>query len=321
MRSNEEFQNSVAIHRGRRIGNQGPFRLPPANCRGWFLAASCLLAFAGSLGFGHEPEMPPSPASSPIFVMLRDGRRFVASGDHRTDDETLWLRLEKGRAAVSTGFTWDLVRSVYVNGDDYSGAEFRSIARYFASNTPAVFAYGESLPPATLSPPQANVPARLRELHSKRVESVAIDAVVANWDRDAESDGIELRIFPQSADGGVTPMDGAFQSNLIVRSYSPDDDQTIMSASPWVWSQKMRAVDFSGRSGAVYRLPFRSTSPDHDLTLQPIGLLRVHLHLAGQGDFFAETPVRLRVYNPVRDQLLKQDQHHDSFGRYRARHW
>jgi hypothetical protein len=156
--------------------------------------------------------------------------------------------------------------------------------------------------------------------NANKVQSLTVEANLANWDRDADADGIELRIVPRMADGHSAAIDGALRVDLIARNYSPAHREPAV-ATLGQWSQPVRAAGFREASGAVFRLPFQSLPPDFDPTLQSIGLLRVHVNVSGQGDFFADTTVRIRSYNPIRDQLLEHGTHHDSFGRYRARHW
>jgi hypothetical protein len=164
------------------------------------------------------------------------------------------------------------------------------------------------------------VPTSLNELRQNKVESISVQAALANWDRDADTDGIEIRLAPRTADGRVIEINGVMKIDLLGRRYSPSQREPSI-ATLGQWSQAVRAANSSHVSAAIYRLPFSTVVPDFDTNLQSLGLLRVQLNIHGQGDFFAETTVRIRSYNPIRDQLFEHELRYDSFGRYRGRHW
>jgi len=301
-------------------------RLDPPAITNWSDMHPFLRTLAASaLAIIFSPELaaeqqPPSPSLASVRVLLRDERDFSAYVDQRTDDETLWLRFSRGTATLSTGFTWDLVQSVRVGSDRYTAAEFREVAAYFAAPRPTPLRRhdgGSGLPEAI--PTHDSVIDR-RDHDRFEVESISISASVANWDRDAEADGIELRLLPRAANGRVLVVPGAIKVELFSRNYYPARDRPPL-ATLGRWSQAVQTSDFADWSGAICRLPFLSPSPEQDPTVQSLGLLRVQFNVAGQGDFFAEATVRIRSYNPIRDQLREHDLHHDSFGRYRARHW
>ncbi len=284
------------------------------------LRSVVLAAGFATSGWSAEPDQPPSPASTAVTVLLSDERRFTAHVDQRTDDEMLWLRFVRGTAALSSGFTWDLVQSVRVGQDHYTAAEFRDIAPHFASGLPASFTK-QGLGLATVPPtPRLGSSDHRVGVGANKVQWLSVDAALANWDRDADLDGIELRIAPRTADERVLAVDGALTVDLIGRHYFPADDEPGFSKLGQ-WSQRVRTANFVGPSGAVYRLPFTSIQPDFDPTLQSIGLLHVQLNVFGHGDFAAKSTVRIRSHDPIRDGLLEHGIHHDSFGRYRARHW
>jgi hypothetical protein len=282
---------------------------------------SCVVLAFGSCLVIQLPanEQPPSPSLMAVRVVLRDDRAFSAYVDHRTDDEVLWLRLSRGSATLSTGFTWDVVRSVHVEADQYTATEFRDVAPYFASDQPLNSRRSSRI----LGPEETGTPS-LQSTQTDRfrtkVQSLFITASVANWDRDAESDGIELRLITRNVDGEVIPIQGSMNAELFGRSYSP-----VRGSPPLLtlgrWSQPVPMTAFTTQKEAVCRLPFLSQNLDHIQELQTIGLLRVQLNVANQGDFFAESWVRIRTYNPIRDELLHHNEHRDAFGRYRARHW
>lgn len=247
-----------------------------------------------------------------VTVDLRDHRTLVGFVDARTDDATLWLRLERDRIVMSTGFTWDVVASVRAGDRSYTAAEFREVVEQFTSAGARRVPY--RAPPAA---PAIGLP-----VDTRRVQFLDVEAHVANWDRDADIDGIELRILPRSADGIVVPVQGAIAVELHGRLLAV----TRATPSPPFpqlerWSQAVRPADFAGSEGAVYRLPFRSLRGDATLDLQSFGGLQVRMHAAGHGEFQADIPVRLRTFHPLRDHRHDYHRRHDAFDRYQARHW
>lgn len=158
-----------------------------------------------------------------------------------------------------------------------------------------------------------------RDVWEVRVQSLAVEAAVANWDQDAEWDGIELRVLPRAADGIILPVTGTVAVDLIGRLHFPERT-TRGFPKLGTWSQAVRAHDFGSR-GSIYHLPFPGTDLGTNLQLQSWGRLEVTLQVPRQGVFQATTPVRLRTFDPVRDAWYEHQRHYDSFGRYRARHW
>lgn len=284
--------------------------------RAWLLAWIVLTAPT----FGAESPDRTAPVDSLVHVTLRDGRHWLAAVDHRTNDELFWLRFTRGNASLSTAVTWDLVESVQAGNSRHSAAEFRAVAKQFVSRLPAAF--GSS---AGVSPGDTNASPAWQLGPSPRgpgnvPQSLAIEAQVANWDRDAEMDGIEIRLLPRSAWGTTLPFDGNMTVELLGRNQLATTER---GSFPDLgrWSQVVRAADFTAGWGAVYRIPFRQLPPEQDLTLQSWGWVKVSVQGRGIPMLEAQAPVHLRTFNPVRDQWLDQQRNHDSFGRYRARHW
>lgn len=270
------------------------------------------------LTFAQQLTSPPSSSHTPVTVFIRDGRTLTGYVDRRTDDGVLWLRFIRDAVALTTGFTWDLIERVDVGDEQHSPQSFRQIAARFASEAPAV------LPPSTSGKPVRMSTTRRRSLPpvnppSNRIRSLEVEAQVDNWNRDAESDGIALRVAPRTYDGRVLPVEGIISVQLVGRNFVNGDDA---EAFPLLgqWSQRVRAVDFDGSWGAVYRLSAPLNHDDNQAILA-VGMVEARLNVFGQGDFEAVAPVHLRTYNPIRDQLDQHRMRYDAYGRYRARHW
>jgi hypothetical protein len=134
-----------------------------------------------------------------------------------------------------------------------------------------------------------------------RVVSLDVEACVANWDQDATTDGVELRIVPRTTFGDVVPSAGQITATLTASNrlalQAPE-------AFPQLgrWSLHADTNDF-GPAGAVYRLPFRGSHPDEDDLLEPYSAVEVSFYVAGEGRFTSDATVALRTFNPIRRDM------------------
>jgi hypothetical protein len=244
-----------------------------------------------------------------ISVEVASGRTFGGQLDARTDPAQLWLRSGRGSAVLLRPIQWDRVVQVHVAGQDLSGEEFRRIVEAVKPDTAAakqtsapqkkIVIKGSTRSGGFLSvtgTPPRKPPARAR------VRSLAIEAVVANWDADVEVDGLLVYVYPLDESGGVVPARGTLQFDLTGQR-----DRVFRRWQPFTtlgeWSRQVRVEDF-GAEGAVYRLPFQGVHPEFDLTVAPRGALHARLSVPGQGTFeTTESMLRIRPYSAVRDEL------------------
>ena len=257
------------------------------------------------------------PLGAPVTVGLTSGRSFTANVDRRTDDTRLWLRWTRESARLLRPIAWDCIRWVQVGQETLTGEEFRG--RVEASRPEviprppegrpnrivlkgAAYPVGAKPGAPTREAPAAG-PAR-RTLEARRVQSLAIDVAVANWDADVEVDGLIVDVRPLDADGQVVPVDGTLEVDLIVQRWG-----VVKRPQPFIqrgrWTERVRAGD-SGPAGARYRLPFGAGGfhPEFDRETAPYGAVHVQLSVPGQGVFAAtESTVRIRPYSAVRDAL------------------
>ncbi len=244
-----------------------------------------------------------------ISVEVASGRTFGGQLDARTDAVQLWLRSGRGSAVLLRPIQWDRVVQVHVAGQDLSGEEFQRIVNKVKPEAPApkqttarqneIVIKGSTRSGGFLSvtgTPPRKPPAR------PRVRSLAVEAVVANWDADVEVDGLLVYVYPLDGTGAVVPARGTLQFDLTGQRDSVFRRWQLFSTLGR-WSRRVRVEDF-GVDGAVYRLPFQGVHPEFDLTVAPRGALHARLSLPGQGTFeTTESMVRIRPYSAVRDQL------------------
>ena len=144
--------------------------------------------------------------------------------------------------------------------------------------------------------------------HRRAVRSLNIRATVANWDRDAEVDGLLLHVQPLDGFGTLVPVDGVIDVQLATETKFASggrsnvrDDNTF--SVPERWSVPIRAIDFDA-TGTTVKLPFRRFHPERQFDIASSALAMAKLKLPTAGVFEASDPfVQLRPYSPFRDEL------------------
>jgi len=280
-------------------------------CGLWLLAAASAPALA------REPQ-DAGRLRAPVTVELASGRSFTAHVDRRTDRSRLWLRWSRDSAWLLRPIAWDRIRQVQVGPKTLTVEQFRALVEASRPDViplPAegrsnrIVSRGETYPAGAeaedLTTPEtpATGPAR-QPRQAQRVQTLAIDVGVANWDDDVEVDGLVVEARPLDADGRVAAVDGTLEVDLIVQRWG-----VARRTQPFLqrgrWTQRVRARDF-GPVGARYRLPFAAGGfhPEFDRESSPYAAVQAQLSVPGQGVFAAtEGTVRIRPYSAVRDAL------------------
>ena len=242
-----------------------------------------------------------------VVVWLEDGRMLAGEVDPRTNDDRLWLRSSSRTFVVSTSAGWEQIKAVNAGGVRLPVDEFSKRMDEFLpkggepTELPAVASAGipNVTTPVIRSIPQKNA--------ATRVTSLDVEARVANWDQDAETDGVEIRVFPRNTFGELVPVSGQITATLVGRDQLPTREHSVFPQLGR-WSLQADTSDF-GSYGGVYRLPFRNRHPDQDRSLVQYGLVEVSLYVAGQGRFTSDATIYLYPFNPVRRDM--QQHAHD----------
>jgi hypothetical protein len=238
-----------------------------------------------------------STESELVMVQAEDGRVLIGEVDQRTDDRMLWLRTTSPNLVLSTALPWNEIAWVQHANRRFKPSRFRGMAAEFASPVPADF-FQE---PQVYTRPE---PTHEDGSYNGRVyvvppsavktpaQTVVAQAHVANWDGDAETDGLVIKIAPRASSGDMAPLDGVLVVELLGRKY-----RSAPRRSPIVeleeWSLRVRNQDF-GALGATYRLPFQTFFPDRDHSIAREGRLRVRLTGGRTGPLEASVLVPLR---------------------------
>ena len=244
-----------------------------------------------------------------VTVRTADGRELTGEVDDRTTVEHLWLRREAERIVLATPIQWSSIEAATMDG---RAVEVSTLARSWPQLT-------SSGPVGLLSehfqwvvPPESSgvLPAEQRSIPHHppppaRVVTLEIDAFLVNLDRDVEPDGFSLAIAPIDAHGLSVPVRG----NILVRLVGERELKRtggVRFEQLQRWSEPVRLADFHD-GVANYPLRFRTVRPEFDWELIPYALLNVRLGVYGQGNFEATVPVKIREFNPFRDQLQKYE--------------
>lgn len=238
-----------------------------------------------------------------VLVELASGRRFLGTVDARTSDRELWLRFGDSTAHVLRPIDWASIRRAMLDGAEVPLGRLRAQAA--ALPKPALPSLGEQLaavrriaPPApgqtSPQPPRAETRVPVRALH--------LEAVAANWDGDAEVDGLIVAAYPLGEAGQIVPVAGSLELELYgARRLTATRGEPVPLVSRWTASFAAAEV---GERGARLRLPFQSFHPDYDASLASFAELHGRLVVPGEGVFEASAGVvRIRPFSPLRDRL------------------
>jgi hypothetical protein len=242
-------------------------------------------------------------ASELVVVWLEDGRMLAGQVDPRTNDERLWLRTSSPTFVVATSAAWTHIKAVNANGTRMSCDEFAKRVDEFRPQQADANLLHKPAGAADTHVTTAVARPAQQPNGATRVVSLDVEARVANWDQDPETDGVEIRVFPRNTLGDVVPVSGQITATLIARNQLPAPDP---KAFPQLgrWSLQADSNDFA-TSGAVYRLPFRGTHPDDDFSLEPYGLIEVSFYVFGQGRMTSDATVYLHKFNPIRRDMQR----------------
>ncbi len=259
------------------------------------LMRACILVAVCSLVFGLR-----LPAEERLLtVKLVSGREFTAHVDERTE-ELLWLRFSHGGGSVSRPIVWERVVSARLEGKNVELAELRAVCAWVKSAAPA---------PEELPPPIAA--AKVQSPSSPGVTFIRIDAWLANWDADVETDGICVQLSPLDENGQTVAVNGTAEIELIAarqrKYHEAPQSGGWMTELVQRWSQRVEPEKI-GPSGILLRLPIDAVHPEFSRGVDNFGLVHVRLIVPGNGVFEqSQDGVRLRNWSPVREGMVPQN--------------
>lgn len=271
-----------------------------------WIVASLMLATIFSVALAHA--QPPEPQA--VRVEVRGGRAWEGVIDTRSSDEHLVLRFEKGSAQLRRSIAWNEIQDVQLAGRRLTATELKRQADSLATPSRTFAQRGArslSAPSPSDLPPTETLQNEMLSSSSSRVSSLAIDALLANWDADVEADGLMIQLQPLDDWQQLTAASGTLEVELYAiqaRTFHHAPFSGGRSVEPIArWTQAVTASDFTSR-GALIRFPFQAAHPEFDDTLGHYGLVHVKYSVPGSGVFERSIDgIRIRPWAPLRDYL------------------
>ena len=137
--------------------------------------------------------------------------------------------------------------------------------------------------------------------HPPRITSVHSEAVLANFDRDAEPDGLDVVVVVVNHHGEPEPVHGNLEFRLIGERRLRVQGRIVFEELQR-WTRPLCPFDFVDGQ-ARFVLPFGALYPERDFGLRADALLNVRLGVYGSGNYEMTTPVAIRTLDPFRDRL------------------
>lgn len=285
----------------------------------FFIATAVVgaLFICGNLAIAQPSTLPSTealtPTQAPVSVSLevRSGRAWEGLIDSRSTDEHLVLRFEKGNAQLRRSIMWSDIQVVHLAGRRVTTNDLKRQLSTLA--TPAR-SYSERAEVNSSSPSPSDLPAMPETRvvatpgsQSTPVTSLAVDALLANWDADVEADGLVIHLQPLDAWQQLNPASGLLEVQLYAlqsRTFQHAPLSGGRSVEPvGRWTQTVNASDFTTR-GAVIRFPFQAAHPEFNDNLGAYGLVHIKYSVPGSGVFEQSLDgVRIRPWAPLRDYL------------------
>lgn len=288
------------------------------------LARTLLLVLVLSGSFHINPATATEVAADPsqATVFLTSGRSFAAAIDARTDEQTLWLRFDGTTAVLYRPVAWHRVAAIEYGGHRHQDQQMLTLATHLknvrqvasAATQNGGAAVGESVPADTNTSDKiierlpATTHAQIAEqilAFTPRVQTIHIDAYVANWDADVELDGIVLSVTTIDPFGHSVPARGTVRAELRVERRSRLKPQPRQIRADFerigFWTKSLTA--HPGEDG-VFLLPFQAVHPEFDHASAAHGLLNVRVTVPGQGVFEQSiADLTVRPYSRIRNQI------------------
>ncbi|MCA9075626.1 MAG: hypothetical protein KDA93_11380 [Planctomycetaceae bacterium] len=257
-----------------------------------------------------------------VSVYLNDGHIACGHVDERTDGQRLWLRVDAPWMMLISGYRWERVQRV-VATDPPQRTEpipLPPLPDMSPLPEPELHRFPEvplSRLPQNLNESRYTPSASSVRIHewsdedTRSLSSLHIEATLANWDRDAATDGLRVRVIPTNTDGLPVRVRGTIDFELVGERHHTNQSHRLRDdvAFPTLgrWSMKIEPDD-ADTWGTVVNLPFRNFHPQTDLDIDAQGLLTARLRVPRVGTFEAtDAWVALRPVNRLRDDYQLQN--------------
>jgi hypothetical protein len=270
-------------------------------------ALACVVGASGVMGAEGMGD------SLDLSVRAADGRTLNGVMDARSDERLLWVRRVDQGVVLTTAVAWRDVAAATLDGDAIESWELRERRAELASPGPRPGAVGGSAVGAGAPAVEHAAVERLAQVRNLEI----VDACVVNLDRDVEPDGIAISIAAVSDHGEPLAVAGSLTVALLGER-RPARVTVVEFGELDRWTQPVAPGDFID-GVAMYQLPFRRSAPEWQFDLLPDAVLTAQLGAFGHGNYAASTPVVIRPFNPLRDNLQLLEETRFLPGEWRGR--
>lgn len=239
-------------------------------------------------------------AAESVTAILRDGRSVKGVIDIRTDAHHLWLRRTLDGFDLASGFAWTEVLAGRIEDRELDANQLQ---RWAEENKKPGRPFSQVARAQSSNLPSGVQPSAKRA----RPKTLVIQAQLAQWDKDAQSDGLRIAVSPLDAHGQLVPVDGHVEFTLVVEHERIDGGQRFIKGPVFPEGERFSFVvsrqDFAD-GAAFYELAFSKIHPDFDPNIASQALVHARLSVPTVGVFEAsDAQVCLRELSCFRDQL------------------
>jgi hypothetical protein len=229
------------------------------------------------------------------MVRLESGREFRGILDARTDDHHLWLRWRIGEVELQRPIVWQRIVQAELNGEAIDVDDLRARSTELA--TPGRVTQ-------LRQGPAEQVPAVATSVIPAVIRSIRCNAYLANWDADAEFDGLSVEIEAVDQFGNSVSAVGTIQAELVTLDYQPAYlGSTSGGRQPTSLGQWSRPWD--SQHGAV-QLELQGRVPQREGRLDRYALLKIRVTIPGSGVFEQQLDgLRMRPFTPVQNSIWR----------------
>lgn len=242
-----------------------------------------------------------------------EGLEIIGTLDPRTDEKSLWIQQQTSQIILKKSYDWNQLSHLLFEGKEVdreqliNEATFLGLSASREKQKEKLINFWFSPQQPTRNIRQSALPARKKKSVSNRVASLQIEAYVANWDRDAEIDGLMVHLYPLNERGKLVPVQGDVTFRLLGeyqhhRGKRWQNGQSLFEQlGSWQKNIKQKDLD---EEGIVLRLEFQEIHPMKIPDLGFTGLLTADLGVRGQGRFNASlSDVIIKPVDRFRDEL------------------
>jgi hypothetical protein len=239
-------------------------------------------------------------AQQSVKLVLSNQRSIVGIVDQATNESHLALRSSSDRIALTSSFPWSQIRSIQTESQTLTG---QAAQQWAMQNRSQGLSFAEL---ARTSPASTESKAEKVDAMAIKPTSISITGVLANWDRDAAPEGIEVALVPIDATGLPAPVRGRLELKLIIEQ-DPLIDIGGVSHQPVYReiAKKSFSVDLKNfvNGVAIFRLPIRDLPTDLPNDVACTGLVHARFSVPGYRVLNAsDSQVMLRDMTRFREQ-------------------